>query len=647
MRIRWQARSGGRRVALAGASLALAAVLSSIVQAPALGFELFGFHLWGEREAEEPLSPDAQPYSIDVTVAGGDEDLADRVKSASMLFSEREETPPPSTAAFLSRAMAEYGRIVGALYGEGRYGPTVTITVDGRDPATIPPDAVLPKPVSVAIEVDPGPLFRFGAVSVEGRAPATADPRDQVPNGPERLGLSPGNPARSTIVLQSERALVDEWREQGYPKAEIAARDAVADHPTSTLDVGIDVRSGPPAVYGPITATGTTRMDPAFTAWMTGLRPGVQYDPNDLVRAQKNLRRLQVFASQRLVEADAVTPDGTLPIEVQVAERPLRIFGGGASFSTTEGAGVEGYWEHRNLFGQAERLRLEGRVAGVSSADPRDFSYFTGATFTKPGLITPWTDLTAALTGEREVLDIYTQNTIRARIGLAHEFFEGLKGEVALNLEAVRTEDTAVQDDFLIASLPAALTWDRRNDPLEPTSGFTLTGRLEPFQEFAFGNTGVIGELEGTAYWNVDGDGRFVLAGRAAVGSIAGVPQDEFPASRLFFVGGGGSVRGYDYRGIGPKDADGNPIGGRSYVEASLELRAKVTDSIGIVPFIDAGNAFASEYPDFSEDLKIGAGLGLRYYTGLGAIRVDAAVPLNPDRGDPTFAIYVGLGQAF
>ncbi len=106
-------------------------------------------------------------------------------------------------------------------------------------------------------------------------------------------------------------------------------------------------------------------------------------------------------------------------------------------------------------------------------------------------------------------------------------------------------------------------------------------------------------------------------------------------------------MRGYDYRGIGPKDANGRPDRGRSYVEASLELRAKVTDSIGIVPFLDAGNAFASEYPDFSEDLKLGAGLGLRYYTGLGAIRVDAAVPLNPDRGDPTFAVYVGLGQAF
>ncbi len=178
---------------------------------------------------------------------------------------------------------------------------------------------------------------------------------------------------------------------------------------------------------------------------MTGLRPGIQYDPDDLVRAQKNLRRLQVFASQRLVEADKVTPEGTLPIEVQVAERLPRVFGGGASFSTTEGAGVEGYWEHRNLFGQAERLRLEGRVAGIASTDPTDFSYFAGATFTKPGIVTPWTDLTAALTGEREVLDAYTQNTIRARVGLAHEFYEGLKGEAALNVEAVRVEDAAVE----------------------------------------------------------------------------------------------------------------------------------------------------------------------------------------------------------
>jgi translocation and assembly module TamA len=638
------ARRSGAWVRLLGLALACGTAAAPV---PAAAFELFGYTFFGSDEEEDPVSPDAQRYTVDVMVSAADDGLVDRVRSASALYSGREDRPPPSTAAFLSRTMAEYGRIVGALYGEGYYGPVVTITVDGRDPAAIPPDEDLPDTAAVAISVDPGPRFAFGDIAITGRAPPTDDPDDQTEETPESLGLVTGEVARSGIVLQSERVLVDQWREQGHPKAEIASRDALADHPSSTLDVTIDVKAGPRAVYGPVTATGTVDMDPEFTAWMTGLEPGREYDPDDLARAAANLRRLQVFASQRLVEADAVGPDGSLPINVAVAERPLHVFGVGGTFSTVEGAGVEGYWEHRNLFGRAERLRFDGRVAGINSVNPEDFSYFAGASFLKPGIWTPWTDLTVDLNAEREVLDAYTQTTVRARVGLAHEFFEGLKGTVALNLEAVKIEEAAVEDEYLLLSLPSSLTWDTRDDDLEPTTGFLLTGRLEPFQEFQFGNTGVITEVEGSTYWSFDEEDRFVLAVRAAAGSIAGAPRDEIPASRLFFAGGGGSIRGYAYRNVGPRDADGDVVGGRSYVEASVELRARVTESIGIVPFLDAGNAFESSFPDFTDDLKLGAGLGLRYYTGLGAIRVDAAVPLNPGRDDPSFAVYVGLGQSF
>jgi translocation and assembly module TamA len=627
-------------------ALAITAALVAASACPAHAFELFGFKFFGSEDVSETESPDAQRYTVDVQVEGVDEAVADRIRTASLLYTERDERPPPSTAAFLSRTEAEYARMVGALYAEGYYGGSVAITVEGRDPAQLQPDVRLPDPAKVVISVDPGPRFAFGRVEITGRAPPATVPEDRVQNTPETLGLTPGAVARSGVVLQSERALVDEWRQQGYPKAGIAKRDAVANHPTSTLDVAIAAQPGRPAVYGPVTVTGTEDIDPGFTAYMTGIQPGAPYDPDDLVKAAQNLRRLQVFASQRIVEADAVTPEGTLPLDVQVAERLKRVVGAGGSYSTVDGLGVEGYWEHRNLFGKAERLRIEGRVAGISSIDPTDFSYSAAATFTKPGVLTPLTDLTASLSAQREVLDPYTDNTVRARIGLAHQFFEGLNGTVSANIEATSIEDAPVEGEFLIASLPAELIWDKRDNALDPTTGFTLTGRLEPFHEFQFGNTGLISEIEATGYYALDPNGRFVIATRAAVGSIAGVPEDEFPANRLFFLGGGGSVRGYGFRNIGP-EIDGDVVGGRSYVEGSLELRAKVTDTIGIVPFIDAGNAFLGSTPDFSQDIRFGAGIGLRYQTGLGPIRVDAAVPLNPGPDDPDFAIYVGLGQAF
>jgi translocation and assembly module TamA len=151
---------------------------------------------------------------------------------------------------------------------------------------------------------------------------------------------------------------------------------------------------------------------------------------------------------------------------------------------------------------------------------------------------------------------------------------------------------------------------------------------------------------EGSIYFPFDADARNVAAFRMVVGSIVGAEIENVPADRRFYAGGGGSVRGYAYQGIGPKDSDGQPIGGLSLVEGSAEMRIGITDTIGVVPFVDAGTVSENEYPTFS-DLKVGAGLGVRYATPFGPLRVDVAVPLNPDPDDPVFGIYAGIGQAF
>jgi translocation and assembly module TamA len=624
---------------LAGSLMALA-----LFPSPVSAFEFLGMHFF---ESEKPVpSPDAQPYTVEVSVATKDSSVKDAVEAASLLYSDRDETPPPSTPAFLSRARAEYGRILAALYGAGYYGGSISIAVAGRPLESIQPDATLPHPAPVRIVVDPGPVFTFGTIVMKGRAPPPA-PDDRLKVTPKTLGLLPGAVAKADAVIGGERMMIDEWRQQGHPKAEALPRDVVANHKSDRLDVALAVKPGPPAVYGPTSVTGTVDMDPDFVAWEAGLTPGAPYDPDDLERALKRLRRLQVFNTTRIVEADRVTPEGTLPMRIEVAERPLHVFGGGASYSTVDGAGLEGYWEHRNLFGQAERLRLDGQVAGIDSVDPRDFTYLAGITFVKPGILTPTTDLIAKLIASREVYDPYTQNTFRGRIGLAHEFFEGLTGTISANGEYDQVDDAFNRRDLVLASIPADLAYDGTDDKLEPTRGFRAKISAEPFHEFRFDNSGIVTRIDGSTYLSLDEDARFVVAGRVALGSIAGAPADELPDDRLFFAGGGGSVRGYAYRSIGPHLPTGPIVGGLSLAEASLELRVRVTNTIGIVPFIDAGSAFASVLPDFSQELKVGAGVGLRYYTGIGAIRVDVATPVNPDPGDSRFALYLGLGESF
>lgn len=618
--------------------------------ADAEAFELFGHrlfdHSWfGSGGEDAQAVPDAQPYEVEFQVAGGDEALASIVKGASQLHREREE-PAPSTAAFLARGRGDYQRILAALYGEGRYGGAVLITVNGMPVESVPADASLADPSRVRVAVDPGPAFRFGQVTIDN-APPPVPNDDTLPPRPAEIGLLAGELARSGIVLEVEKALVGLWRENGYPKARIASRRTVARQQQALLDVAISVDPGPPAVFGPVSVTGAERMNPAFVAWYTALPRGERFDPDDIEVAADQLRRLQVFQAARIVEDAPVNAAGELPLTVNVAERPLRVFGVGASYSTLDGAGVEGYWQHRNLFGQAERLRFDARIGGIEDDTYEDYDYSAATTFEKPGVGTPFTDLEATAFVRQEIPETFRERSVGARVGLRHRFSDQHEARIALNGESIQIEDELGERNFTFLSIPTELIYDTRDNRLDATSGFRLATTFEPFHETVRRSTGLIAKTEASTYFSLDPDDRLVLAGRSAVGSILGADRDDLPASRLFFAGGGGSVRGYAYKSIGPRLANGNVVGGRSLFEGSVELRARVTEDVAIVPFVDFGNAYEESFPDFSEPLKVGAGVGLRYQTGLGPLRLDVAVPLDPGEGDPDYALYIGLGQAF
>ncbi|MCE1236314.1 MAG: autotransporter assembly complex protein TamA [Hyphomicrobiales bacterium] len=627
---------------MAVAALAVAVLLAQ----PANAFDLFGVHLFGERDAPEDLSPDAQTYTVELTST--DPQVEKTLREASTLVREANGRPPPSTAAFLARTRGDYAGLVAAARDLGRYGPTIVIEAAGRRVETIPPDATLPHPVAVTIRVDPGPRFVFGRVVIADRPPldaeTLADPRVATP---ERAGLLEGETAAASSILAAERALVDGWKRLGHPKAKARERRLVAHHDRAVLDVEIGVDPGPAATFGPVRVVGAELMDPEFVAARSGIPTGERWDPMKVKRAEKRLRDLDVFASSRLVEDAAVGADGALGLEAQVAERPLHVFGFGASYSTLDGAGVEGWWQHRNLFGHGDRLRVEGRVSGVDTVDPEKLTWKGGVSFLRPGVFTPMTDLTVALDGGREVLDPYTQEKIAGRVGLAHAFFDELTGKAAVNLEADKVSDGWGKRSLTLASLPFELALDRSDDRLAPTAGWRAKIAAEPFHEFRLGASGAILRLDATAYLPLDADRRYVLAGRVAVASIVGADADRMPADRLFFAGGGNSVRGFAYRSLGPTNAAGRIVGGLSLVEASAELRLKVTDTIGVVPFVDMGAAGAKSSPDFAETPRFGGGLGLRYYTGLGAIRLDLATPLDRKAGDPKFGLYIGLGESF
>jgi translocation and assembly module TamA len=624
--------------------------LAQLAAMPASAFELFGVQLFGAAEQDdgEDVLGTPVPYDIEAEIAptGGDLLGEDALIRASALWRGRDE-PALGAAGLLADARGDYRRLLGALYAQGHYGGTISVTVNGQEASSIPPDADLSAPVNVLIAIDPGPLYRFGTLEFVDAAPPATDLRDEVPTLRE-LGFLPGEPARSGVILRAEQTAVTAWRQQGYALAQSAGRSVEADHRTRTVDVTITLDPEGRATYGALAVEGAERMAPDFIAYMADLPPGQEYDPDDIDAANARLAALEVFRSVRIEQAETLMADGSLPQTIYVQEMPLRRIGAGGSISSVDGLGLEAYWLHRNLFGRAERLRLDGRVSGITSAAPEDFTYRFNATFTRPGIITPDTRLIASLSAEREVLDAYTRTGASGELGLEHPFSPELTGRFAVAGRQAQFEDAVFGTrNFTSAGFEARLTYDSRDMPANATSGIYLEAGVEPFYEFTRGETGVVVSGEARAYQSLSADDRLVLAGRVRAASLFGPSIADTAPDRLFLAGGGGSVRGYAYRNIGVTQPGGQITAGRFLLEGSAELRARITDTLGAVVFADAGYVDADGIPDFDEDIRVGAGAGLRYITPLGPIRLDVAVPLDPRPDDPDFAVYLGIGQSF
>ena len=619
-----------------------------LIAAPATAsaFQLFGMTFF-ENKAKKSGEVIGEPvhYNVKIHVKPDDRRLLNAVRNASGLYGDRKK-PASGAAGLIAKARSDYKSILAALYGLAHYGGTIHIFVDGREAASLPPDAVLAKPAEVRIDVDAGPVFTFARTRIVNAAPPPTTFRDKVER-PADIGFAPGERAGSGVILKAEKLATEAWRQQGYPKADIADRKVIADHATNTVDVTLTVAPGRKAVYGPVTVKGTRRMDPAFVARETGLETGREYDPDDIKRANERLTKLDVFRAMKIEESDRIGPDGRMPITVTVQERKLHRFGVGATYSTIDGGGLSAFWLHRDLFGHAERLRIDGSVGGLGQTiDPSKFDYSLGMTFTRPGIFGPDTDLVGSLIGKRQVLDLYTETSVEGRVGLTRRFSPELTGTLAADIKRARFVDDLGTRNFLTAGLPGSLVFDSRDSKVDPTRGLYLEGDLDPFYEFEYGNAAARMTAEARGYYGIGPKDRVVLAGRVKVGSLVGAPIAETPPDKLFFAGGGGSIRGYAYQGIGVTE-NGITTGGRSLFLASAEVRTKLTDTIGLVGFADAGTVGPDSFVDFSQPLKVGVGVGLRYYTGLGPIRLDAAVPLNRQPGDPNFSLYVGIGQAF
>ena len=495
--------------------------------------------------------------------------------------------------------------------------------------------------VIVTLEAEPGPLYRFAEVrlpGIEGAGEDAAALRDA-------FGVGAEEPVDAARVTAGEAALRLELGKRGYAFAEVGEMDIALDHESRTAALTLPVNPNGTRLFGRIIVEGRPLFSAGHIQTIARWKRGAPYQAplvEDLKRA---------LIATGLVSAVAVRPvpgeAKSVDLAVSLERAPMRTIAGQAGYGTGEGIRIEASWQHRNLLPPEGAVTFRG-VAGTQEQ-------LIGAVLRRNNFLRRDQVLNAqfAISNiDRAAYDART-TILAGSIERQTNLIWQKKWTWSAGAELVASDERDVdlvsgmtrRRTFFIGALPASLSYDGSNDLLDPTTGYRLALRLSPEASLQSGTFGYARtQLDGSFYQPFTPT--VTLAGRIRLGTIAGAGRDRIAPSRRFYAGGGGSVRGYGFQRLGPRDpVFDDPIGGRSLTEFAVEARIRWRNW-GVVPFLDGGNISTSPLPKF-DNLRFGAGIGIRYHTRFGPTRVDVGTPLNPQSGDSRVAVYVSLGQAF
>jgi len=418
------------------------------------------------------------------------------------------------------------------------------------------------------------------------------------------MGLYPGVRARGKFIVDGEKILINSLKTQGHPFPKIARRKVVADHATHSVTVNFTINPGPRAYFGPTQIIGLESVDAAFIHPKIPWTEGDTFNSDLLILMQNRLTLTGLFTMIQVKTGESVDEKAGLPIIIRLRERKHRTVKAGVSYNTDEGAGGKLAWEHRNFLRRGEKLG----IAGVMS----EIAYATEGSFRKPGFLREDQSLILKLRVAEDRPDAYISRNISSSVLLERRFLRDITMGGGFGYRSSQINQLGDIDGYTLLSLPLYADRDTSDDLLDPARGSRMTFHLEPFYDLYGSELGFVkGYATFSHYVTVLRSQRMALASRAITGSITGANRDAIPADIRFYAGGGGSIRGYPFQSVGPL-LQGEPIGGRSLLELSFEVRLRITETLGIVTFVDGGSAFDAVFPDFHGRLRWGTGLGFR-----------------------------------
>ncbi len=534
------------------------------------------------------------------------------------------DNPPDSPGLLRKRVAGDVETFADSLKARGYFKAEITGEVD----TTVTPQ-------TVRFLIKPGPRFVFTKprLILEPGDPALQERlRDTVGR------IKAGDNYSSSTILDVETALLERLKERGRPSPVARERKVVADHATDRVDVEFTIDPGPAATFGDTEILGLEEVSADAVYAELAWKSGTPFDRRQVDRTREQLIRTGLFRSVR-IDADHADGSDTVNIRLTLLEAPHRSVRAGLWFFSDLGLGVNAGWTHRNIFGAGQELRLDTEISENLQRAKSELIL--------PRMWHPRQTLGLSAQYENEITDSYDATNLSLS-AIARRPISDLQVGYGLAYRLSEVDKDEMRR-FNLFSIPLLAEYSNTDHPLDPSRGIALTARMEPFTDIADKETSfVLWYLTGRHYLPLNKDKSMILATRGRYSLLAGSSRESIPEDMLLYAGGGGSVRGYAHQYAGELDEDDDPLGGVSAVDFSAELRFRINNDYGFVLFADGGGAFSGRNPSDREEYFWGAGAGLRYFTPIGPIRLDVAMPLDRRSGvDDLFQVYVSLGQAF
>ena len=631
-------------------------------------------------------SADPQAYRVEFE-STGNSDIDATIKATSDLAALR-SSAPVSPFGLISRARSDSDRLKTAIESYGYYESLIAIRINGillSDPGLGDALTALPKgsTAHVGISFKLGPVYTLRRIDISGDVPETV-------NALATLNLRTGEPAVAANVLAAGARLLNALQEEGFAFAKVDPPVAYEAAEAPVLDLTFKVTAGPRVNVGEIRIEGLKRVHEALLRKRLLLRTGERFRPSLIERARQDLLALNVFSQVSINIGTKADDTGGVPVTFKIRERLRHAVNVSALYSSDLGGSGGVTWTDRNVLGNAENLQLKASITNFGGADTNGIGYDLSAKYAIPEFLHRDQSLQLTVEALKQELQAYDRTSRTASALLIRKLssvWTVSAGVSATDDHVIQPPETVVTNgspaceaqlqaqqlthvqaspaceqspqtfNYTLLALPVNVNYDSTNLPSpldDPRHGYRASVSLAPTVAVGHATaTYLIAQLKGAGYFDLDAlfhelPGRTVFAVRAVVGQAIGASEFSLPPDQRFYGGGSGTIRGFGYQKVGPSFAENPdfPTGGTAISAAGFELRQRFGTNFGAAAFMDAGQVSA-KIKFVPDALRVGVGAGIRYYTPIGPIRFDVAVPASRRAGDDAFEIYIGLGQTF